>query len=142
MKICKNCHEIYNDKVETCSQCGGKLSKYEEPKADIVYASRVFKYMPVFMAIAFIISGIVCGFVFKITSEPSLYSYHTDEKFNTGLMFMVWLSGVIPTIITYAVYAHFRNQETQIEATEEVIRKLDTIISKNVSHPTNTQQLN
>lgn len=79
--------------------------------------SRTFFRWFWFLVILYLIAGIAAGIVYpKPIDHAVSYSLDAPEAvFNWLLMVLVWLSGVIPTAIIYAVYAHLENQEIQID---------------------------
>ena len=115
MKKCPNCGKVYWNSIEECLECGTPLLPYTSGATP--EASGTFKNLAVILAILFFIAGIASGFVFKTAEDSSLFS---EEKFNYVLMISVWLSGAFPVIISYAAYAHFRNQELQIQIMSQI----------------------
>lgn len=77
------------------------------------------------LIILFFIFGIVAGFVFP--KQTISYSFNTKESFNWFLMLCIWLSGVIPASIIYAVYVHIENQEIQIDILRDLRKYMQSI---------------
>ncbi len=85
--------------------------------------SRVFFRWFWVTLIAYIAIGIVAGFLFpKPVDITSLYSFDEETKFNWLLMIGVWISGIIPEAIIYAVYSHLENQEIQIDILDNIYK--------------------
>ena len=74
--------------------------------------SKVFKILFIVSIIVIFILGIISGNMFD--------SY----EFNWMAAIMIWISGVIPVAILYAIYAHLENQEIQINNLNKIRKEL------------------
>ena len=151
MKICPNCNATNPDGAKTCQECsmplpGSPTSNKPAPPPTYLGAhakkrisfshnnhSKGFKYWYIGVILMFLIGGIVAGFIFK-TSDASLSEYYyrhlAEEHFNWVLMISIWLSGVIPTAILHAVYAHLENQEITIDALNAIYEQTENLNNK------------
>ncbi|MGN0163937.1 MAG: hypothetical protein ACI4EA_10240 [Candidatus Ornithomonoglobus sp.] len=85
--------------------------------------SKFFKYWFIASIITVVMIGIIAGFVFSIED----YSYYSADKFNWLVAIMIWISGIIPAAVLYAIYSHLDNQEVQINNLNEIRKSLDIL---------------
>lgn len=79
--------------------------------------SKTFKIIFYAFIVYMLIAGIIAGVVFR---------NEITEDINWTMMLSVWLSGGVIALILYAVYAHFENQEVQIELLSSIEDKLNS----------------
>lgn len=86
--------------------------------------SELFKKLTIAIIIIYVIAGIAIGFVFPKEIQTSFYySFEVETEFNWLMMLVVWFSGIIPTALVYAVYAHLDNQEVTINVLNDIRSK-------------------
>lgn len=110
--------------------------------------SRIYKIWALIVAIIFFIGGIILGFVFETTeyTGSSLFSTPVAEShFNWTLMFILWVTGILPVLGIYAVYIHLDNQEKMLGYLQTLCPQQPAASTRpSVSHtmvsPSNVQQ--
>lgn len=149
MKICPNCNATNPDGAKTCQECSMPLpgsttprkaqssahsGTRSKPRISFSHYSRSesFRKWLIAIVLLFLICGIAAGFVFRIDDLTAyeFLSSRSEGDFNWVLMISVWLSGVVPSVILYAIYAHLENQEIMINALNAIYEKTADINDK------------
>ena len=84
------------------------FERLKQKKVEIDSSAPFFLYATIAIIVIGFVAGIICGSVFSVVDVTGigeyLSSFETEEKFNTGMMFVVWASTAITALISWAVH--------------------------------------